>query len=123
MNSKSKGFSANKYYFVSIAHKKTAIFALSTLSTMFRRLRSAHNTPHNHPTSPYRPSVAGDAAAAIDLAINWAEIGHLIHQIDVVTTSPSSWKANGGMTLQQTNILNNQLVEDGEQPVRASQQQ
>ena len=69
------------------------------------------------------PSVAGDAAAAIDLAINWAEIGHLIHQIDVVTTSPSSWKANGGMTLQQTNILNNQLVEDGEQPVRASQQQ
>jgi hypothetical protein len=92
MNSRSEGFSANKYHFVSIAHKKTAIFALSTLSTMFRRLRSAHNTPHNHPTSPYLPSVAGDDAAAIDLDINRAKTGcygHRIHRIDVVATPPS----------------------------------
>jgi hypothetical protein len=92
MNSRSEGFSANKYYFVSIAHKKTAIFALSPLSTMFRRLRSAHTSPHIHPTSPYLPSVGGDAVAAIDLAINRAKIGcygHGIHRIDVAATPPT----------------------------------
>jgi hypothetical protein len=93
MNSRSKGFSANLSNFVSIAHKKTAIFALSTLSTMFCRLLSAHNTPHNHPIPSYMPSVAGDAAAVINLAINRAKIGcfdHRIHRIDVVATPPST---------------------------------
>jgi hypothetical protein len=95
MNSRSEGFSANKYYFVSIAHKKTAIFALSTLSTMFGRLRSAYKTPCNHYTSPYTPSVAGDAAAAIDLAINRAKMGlagHSMHRSNLCHRNPSSIK-------------------------------
>jgi hypothetical protein len=92
MNSRSEGFSANLSNFVSIAHKKTAIFALSTLSTMFCHLLSAHNTPRNHPISSYMPSVVGDAAAAIDLAINRAKMGLTGHpnaSIGVVSNPPT----------------------------------
>jgi hypothetical protein len=97
---------------VSIAHKKTAIFALSTLSTMFGRLRSAHKTPCNHYTSPYTPFVAGDAAAAIDLAINRAKMGMAGHPMHRCNPSSNQARANGGQLPQRTYRINNQLVEE-----------
>ena len=56
---------------------------------MFCRLRSAHNTPQNHPTSPYTPSVTGDVAAAIDLAINRAKMGLARHPSNRCPRKPS----------------------------------
>jgi hypothetical protein len=68
------------------------------------------------------PSVTGDAATAIDLAINRAKMGLACHPSNRCCRNPSinCVRANEGKLPQQMNkVPNDQLVEEVDQPVRA----
>jgi hypothetical protein len=126
MNSRSEGFSANKYYFVSIAHKKNGHFCpLHPLNHV--------PPPPQRPQHTPKPSYLTIHAFRDRRCRRGDRFGHQQGQNGLGSPSIKSMssqalhhrvRANEGKLPQQMNKeLNNQLIEKAEQPGRTLKQE